>query len=342
MQTKRINLALQGGGAHGAFTWGVLDRLLDEDWLEIAAISGTSAGALNGAALKAGLVTGGRDGARANLRALWERVGGVGDLRAMGWFRPFLPSASMTAMAAQVSETLMPVSPADLAAQVISPYDWGPLWRNPLAPVVDAFRLEEVCAHEGPRLFVAATNAHTGKVRVFTGHDVTREAILASACLPTLFQAVEIDGQAYWDGGYSGNPALHPLYDPSLPDDLLIVSINPQFRPDAPESAPEILNRINEISFNAALLRDLRAIHFVKRLLAEGSLTPGAMKDVLVHMIADDVLMRGLSARSKIAPTPMLLDTLFRAGRTAADGFLSAHGEDIGRRGSVDLVQMFG
>jgi len=339
MQTRRINLALQGGGAHGAFTWGVLDRLLDEEWLEIAAISGTSAGALNGAALKAGLVTGGRDGARANLRALWERIGGVGDLRNLGWFRPFLPSASM---AARVSEAMMPVSPADLAAQVISPYDWGPMWRNPLSSVVDAFKLDEVCADEGPRLFVAATNVHTGKVRVFTGHDVTQQAILASACLPTVFKAVEIDGQAYWDGGYSGNPALHPLYDPALPDDLVIVSINPQFRPDIPDSAPEILNRINEISFNSAMLRDLRAIHFVKRLLTEGSLAPGTMKDVLVHMIADDGLMRSLSARTKIAPTPMLLDTLFRAGRTAAGGFLDAHAADIGERATVDLTQMFG
>jgi NTE family protein len=339
MAVKRINLALQGGGAHGAFTWGVLDRLLDEEALEIAAITGTSAGALNGAALKAGLVTGGRDGARAALRGLWERVGGVGDLRAMGWFRPFLPSVGL---AARIGETLMPVSPGDLATQIVSPYDWGPFWRNPLAPVVEALNLEEVCAGDGPRLYVAATNVHSGKVRVFSGREVTHDAILASACLPTVFRAVEIDGESYWDGGYSGNPSLFPLYDPALPDDVLIVSINPFHRPEVPDTAPEIMNRINEISFNSALLRDLRAVGFVKRLIAEGTIAPGAMKDVRVHLISDDVLMRSLSARTKVAPTPLLLDTLFHAGRVAADTFLSTHGAAIGERGTADLAELIG
>lgn len=339
METKRINLALQGGGAHGAFTWGVLDRLLEEEWLEFAAITGTSAGALNGAALKAGLVVGGREGARVALRALWEGIGGVGDLRAMGWFRPFMTSASF---AAQLSEALMPVSPGDLASQVISPYDWGPFWRNPLAPVVEALSLDKVCADDGPKLFVAATNVHSGKVRVFAGHDVTHDAILASACLPTLFRAVEIDGESYWDGGYSGNPSLYPLYDRSLPDDVLIVSINPLHRPDVPDSAPEILNRINEISFNSALLRDLRAVAFVKRLIAEGTIARGVMKDVLVHFVADDVLMRSLTARSKSTPTPLLLDTLFHAGRKAATAFLEAHADDLGTRSTVDLAALFG
>ncbi|WP_323036921.1 patatin-like phospholipase family protein [Pararhodobacter sp.] len=339
MDTKRINLALQGGGAHGAFTWGVLDRLLDEDWLEFAAITGTSAGALNGAALKAGLVVGGREGARAALRALWERVAGVGDLSAVGWFRPFMASAPFVT---RLSEAIMPLSPLNLMSQVISPYDWGPLWRNPLAPVVEALSLDEVCADKGPKLFVAATNVHSGKVRVFSGDEVTHDAILASACLPTVFRAVEIDGEAYWDGGYSGNPSLHPLYDPALPDDVLIVSINPMYRPNTPNSAPEILNRINEISFNSALLRDLRAVAFVKRLIAEGTITRGAMKDVLVHFVADDDLMRRLSVRSKSTPTPLLIDTLFNAGRAAATGFLEAHADDIGIRGSVDLAEMFG
>ncbi len=339
METRRINLALQGGGAHGAFTWGVLDRLLDEPWLEFAAISGTSAGALNGAALKAGLVTGGRPGAKAALRQLWERVGGVGDLRAMGWFRAVLPPVGAMARA---MEQVMPVSPLDLASRVFSPYDLGPLWRNPLAPVVAAFRHDEVCASEGPRLYVAATNVRTGKLRVFGGDDVTGDAILASACLPTLFQAVEIDGEAYWDGGYAANPALYPLYKPDLPDDILIVSINPLLREDVPRSAPEIINRINEISFNAALLRDLRAIAFVKRLIADGQIRRGAMKDVLVHLIADDDLMTTLSVRTKTSPTPLLLETLHDAGVKAADDFLSAHAGDLGARGTVDLRAMFG
>lgn len=339
MKPVAINLALQGGGAHGAFTWGVLDRLLDEDRIEIAAISGTSAGALNGAAYKAGFSEGGREGARARLRALWERIGGVGDLEAIGWFRPFMPSM---ATAVQWSEALMPVSPGDLASRVFSPYDWGPLWRNPLEPAVRDLELAAVCSDEGPALFVAATNVHSGKVRVFSGDDLTHNAILASACLPTIFKAIEIDGEGYWDGGYSANPALHPLYDRDLPDDVVIVSINPLHRPEIPKTTPEILNRVNEISFNAALLSDLRAIEFVKRLIAQGRVEPGAMKDLRVHMIAEDKLMRGLSVRTKTAPTPVLLHDLFEAGRASADRFISDHGTDLGTRDSIDLTAMFG
>lgn len=335
---RRINLALQGGGAHGAFTWGVLERFLDEEWLEFSAISGTSAGALNAAALKSGLATGGRDGARAALRALWTRVAGVGDLRAMGWYQRVLPPVGALA---RMAEQMMPVSPADLASRVFSPYDLGPLWRNPLEPVVAAFRHDEVCAKSGPKLFISATNVRSGKLRVFAGEEVTNEAILASACLPTLFRAVEIEGEAYWDGGYAANPALFPLYDPVLPDDIVIVSINPIRREELPRSAPEILNRINEISFNSSLLRDLRAISFVKRLIADGAVKRGAMKDVLVHMIADDALMTTLSVRTKTAPTPLLIETLRQAGHTAADAFLDAHADDLGQRGTLDLTAMF-
>lgn len=341
----RINLALQGGGAHGAFAWGVLDRLLDDEGIEIAAISGTSAGALNGAAFKAGLATGGRDGARAMLRALWASVGNSGPEGLPGvpkitaeWLRVFF---SPYDYAMRLGEALLPVSPADVAAQVFSPYDWGPFWKNPLEPAVRALNIDHVRADAGPKLFVAATNVHTGKVRVFSGAEVTHDAILASACLPTFFRAVEIDGQAYWDGGYSANPALHPLYDPGLPDDIVIVSLNPQSRPEVPDTAQEISNRINEISFNSALLRDLRAIAFVKRLIAQGAVRKGAMKDVLVHFIADDPLMRTLSARTKIAPTPDLLQTLFEAGRAAADRFLAANRSALNRRATVDLVSMF-
>jgi NTE family protein len=338
METKRISLALQGGGAHGAFTWGVLERLLEEPWLEVAAVSGTSAGALNAAALKSGWAVGGSAGARAALRMLWTRVAGVRDLRMMGWYRSVLPPVSAFAAAA---EAWMPVSPADWATRVFSPYDYGPFWRNPLAPVVEAFNLDEVCADAGPRLVVAATNVRTGKVKVFEGAEISHAAILASAALPTLFRAVEIDGEAYWDGGYASNPALFPLYDKDLPDDIVIVSINPLRRDEVPTTAPAIVNRINEISFNAALLRDLRAIAFVKRLIAEGRMEKGAMKDVLVHLIADDALMTSLSVRTKVTPTPLLIDTLHAAGRKAADRFLTRHAGDLGVRSSCDLVAMF-
>ncbi len=220
----RISLALQGGGAHGAFTWGVLDRLLEEPELEIAAITGTSAGALNGAALKAGLVAGGREAARKRLRRFWEQIGDIGDFRMLPWMQPFRPALRFWQEAA---DSFLPVSPQGIAAQLWSPYALGPAYRNPLEPVICDLDFSQVCASEGPALFVGATNVRTGKVRVFRGREVTPEALMASACLPSVFQAVEIGGEAYWDGGYTGNPSLWPLYDAALPDDIVIVQVNP-------------------------------------------------------------------------------------------------------------------
>jgi NTE family protein len=332
--TRRVNLALQGGGAHGAFTWGVLDRLLEEDDLEIAGISGTSAGALNGAALKAGLLAGGRVAAQKRLDRLWTLVGEIGDFRMAPWVQPFLPAFRFWQDAA---EAYLPVSPQGIAAQLYSPYALGAAWENPLDPVVRDLDFSQVCKTASPQLFVSATNVRTGKIRVFEAEAITPEVLLASACLPTVFQAVEIDGEAYWDGGYSGNPALFPLYEPELPDDILVVSINPMRREELPDSPLEIQNRINEISFNASLLGELRAINFVRRLIAEGRMERGRMKDVRVHMIADDGLMNALSATTKVAPSPQLLAKLKAAGRVAADMFLADCGDKIGHEPSVNL-----
>lgn len=335
-----ISLALQGGGAHGAYTWGVLDRLLEERDLEFAAISGTSAGALNGAALKAGLVAGGREAARKRLRRLWDDIADIGDFRILlPWFQPFLP---MMRMVQDVTEALMPVSPQGMAAQIYSPYSWGAAWRNPLEPVIRDLDFSHVCANAGPALFIGATNVRTGKARVFRGDEITPEALMASACLPSVFQAVEIGGEAYWDGGFAGNPSLWPLYDRALPDDILIVHVNPLRREDLPETPLEIQNRINEISFNATLLSELRSIAFVRRLIAEGRVQPGQMKDLRLHMVLDDLLMNELSASSKLQPSAALIERLFEAGRASAEGFVSKCADKIGRESSVDLAALFG
>ena len=339
-EVRRINLALQGGGAHGAFTWGVLDRLLEDETIEIAGISGTSAGALNGAALKAGLVMGDRAAARDNLDWLWAQVGAVGDMRLASWFRALLP---LSGFWDDLTERFAPFSPLETATRLFSPYDYGPFYVNPLARVVERFRYDLVCADMGPAFYVSATNARTGKIRVFSGDAITPDAILASACLPTIFQAVELpdpvtgETEAYWDGGYSGNPALFPLFGPDLPQDIVVVSINPLGRQELPRSAQEILDRINEISFNAALLKELRAISFVKRLIAEGKVAKGAMKDVYLHLISDDDLMGRLAARTKMLPNPGLLWELKAAGRAAAEDFLARDGACLGVRGSVNL-----
>ncbi|MEO1536669.1 MAG: patatin-like phospholipase family protein [Pseudomonadota bacterium] len=335
----RINLALQGGGAHGAFTWGVVDRLLQDEGIEIAGISGTSAGALNGAALKAGLVTDGVDGARSNLKWLWDQVSGIGDLRLVHWMSALLPAPALISQGIEMS---LPYSIADAWTRVVSPYSYGPFYQNPLRRIADAFHYDDVCADHGPAFFVSATNVRDGKIRVFSGKEINTDAIMASACLPTIFQAVTIDGEDYWDGGYTGNPALFPLFGPELPSDIVIVNINPLEREETPRDARDILNRINEISFNSSLLRELRAIHFVQRLIAEGKIPKGAMKEVRVHMVADDALMTDLSVASKLVPTPATLTALFDAGQAAAERFLDAHRKALGKKSSVDLPEMYG
>ena len=340
----QINLALQGGGAHGAYTWGVLDRLLDEEGVEVAAISGTSAGAMNGAAFKAGIISGGREGARANLDWLWGQVMALNDMRLTNWMTYFNPAPAAVSRAIEYS---LPFSMMDAVTRLVSPYSYGPFYENPLKRVAERFHWDEVCASEGPRLFVGATNVRTGKVRIFTGAEVSTDVILASACLPTVFQAVEIDDpvtgrrEAYWDGGYTGNPALFPLFEPEFPADIVIVNINPLRRERIPRSPQEIMNRINEIGFNSSLLRELRAIDFVKRLIAEGQVQKDAMKDILIHMISDDDLMNDLSVATKLVPSPYVMEMLKSAGRRAADDFLRDHGDKLGKEGTVYLPEMF-
>ncbi len=344
MTVKRINLALQGGGAHGAFTWGALDRLLEDERIEIAGISGTSAGALNGAAIKSGLAKGGRQEARDNLNWLWGKIGAVHDpdlIRLLQMWSP--PAAAMS----QMLETSASFMAADLMSRISSPYGLGPLYRNPLAEIVKELYCPSICTDAGPAFCICATNVRTGKIKVFDHQRITVDTILASACLPTLFQAVEIDDpdtgqrEAYWDGGYTGNPALFPLFHPALPDDIVIININPLHREELPTTPQQIQNRINEISFNSSLFREMRAISFVKELIRRGQVHNNTMKNVLVHMIADDALMNDLSVATKLVPTPQVLSNLKQSGRRAAEAFLDESFDKVGNEDSVDLVTMF-
>ena len=341
---KRINLALQGGGAHGAFTWGVLCRLLHEDDIEIAAISGTSAGALNAAALKSGWVANGREGAIENLEWLWGQIGAITDPVWAEWLSSLAPTAHLWAKAIEYSPAYAAL---DMTTRMFSPYVYGPAMRNPLERIVNEFKYDAVCADDGPELNICATNVRSGKIRVFSGEEIMPEVIMASACLPSLFQAVEFadpqtgEVEAFWDGGYTGNPALFPLFMPHLPDDILIVNINPLYRAELPTNSQSIQNRINEISFNSSLLRELRAIDFVKRLISTGAIAKNTMKDVLVHMIADDALMNDLNVATKTIPTPVILARLKEAGEQAADTFLRSHKDDLNKASSVDLSGMF-
>ena len=330
--TRLANLALQGGGSHGAFTWGVLDALLEDGRVEFEGASGTSAGAMNAVVLAHALARAHADGlrgpdqraaARSALARFWDGVG------LMGTFMAGVPLPAAQAFGAWFG-------------QWFSPYQTNPLGLNPLRTLLQREVDFELLAHQRQmKVFVTATNIRTGRGEVFSGQQLSCAAVMASACLPTLFQAVEIDGEHYWDGGYSGNPALFPLYAPDLPRDIVIVNINPMLRDAIPKSPAAIQDRVNEISFNTALLSELRAINFVKRLHDEGRLQGKVMKNVLMHMILDDTLMNDLSARTKILPDPGLLERMFEAGRIAADAFLDQHADDINHRDSVDFASLF-
>ncbi len=345
---KVVNLALQGGGAHGAFTWGALDRLLEEDGLEIEGITATSAGAMNAAALKSGIRAAGNAGARRSLDAFWLRIADFDGFlpdNLLEWFQAIVPSPAATARALEANPVAFA---ADTMSRVLSPYQLNPMNINPMRGIVEElFNYESVCADTWPKLFICATNVRSGKIKVFAGDEITPDAILASACLPTLNQAVEIVDprtgklEAYWDGGYSGNPALYPLFYRTDCTDTIIVHINPLYRDEIPQSATEIANRINEISFNSTLLRELRAVEFVHRLIESGKIARGTMKDVHIHSVQDDILMRQLGVATKITPNKNLMLQLKTAGREAMDRFITDHWTCIGNTSSVNLRAMF-
>ncbi|WP_182085456.1 patatin-like phospholipase family protein [Aureimonas sp. ME7] len=328
----RITLALQGGGAHGAFTWGVLDRLLDDPSIEIAAVSGTSAGGLNAAALAAGLDTNGREGAKAGLHRLWETVAARSPLGAIENSLPFFPFPRAVVHRA--------IEQAQNFNQFLSPY-------SPALPSANALRRVVEEAIDLPRLqaqtlvpcFVSATDVEAGSVRVFSGRELTADALLASACLPDLFRAVEIDGRHYWDGGYLGNPVLTPLFNEDRGTaDLLIVQVTPFARPGVPDTAEEIMARVNEITFNTSLMRDLRMLTEVKRLVRGEDLDNPVMRriaDLRLHMISAGEELTRRGAVGKLDTRWSELETLRDLGRTATDRWLDRHRRDIGHRSSL-------
>ncbi|HSV70120.1 MAG TPA: patatin-like phospholipase family protein [Methylibium sp.] len=333
---RRIDLALQGGGSHGAFTWGTLDRLLEDDGIDIGAISGTSAGALNAAVLATGHRQGGREGARAALAAFWRDVSSSGQT-----FSPFSLSQAGAAGAGYNFDKQPAYQWLNSFFRTFSPYEFNPLNLNPLRDIARRHVDEAALRSCSIPLFITATSVHTGQARVFTGDELSIDALLASACLPFLFQAVEIDGEPYWDGGYTGNPAIYPLIYHSEVLDILLVKINPLRREGTPTRSVEIMDRLSEVTFNASLVAELRAIAFVSRLVREGRLDPGRYKDLRLHMIADDEGLAPFNASSKLNTDAAFLDGLFQLGRRAADGWLAAHREDIGVRATLDVEGSF-
>jgi NTE family protein len=328
-----VDFALQGGGAHGAFTWGVLDRLLEEPWLRIDGISGTSAGAMNAAVLVSGHVEGGAEGARAALENFWRRVSRAA----------LLSPLRRTPLDVLLGRWTLDHSPAfvmmDLMARLVSPYDLGPHGVNPLREILAETVEFDRLSRTSIKLFVTATNVCTGRGRVFRNGEITPDVLLASACLPSLFQAVEIDGDSYWDGGYSGNPTITPLVRECESTDTILVQINPVERPRPPRAAREILNRLNEVSFNAVLLKELRMIALLRQIACPESSESAKWARMQIHRITSEMMV-GLGYSSKLNAEWEFLCMLRDEGRRAADAFLNDHCEDLGHRSTLDLDEL--
>ncbi len=325
-----VDLALQGGGAHGAFTWGVLDRLLQEPWLEIDGISGTSAGAMNAAVLVDGYAAGGPEGARAALERFWRSVSDAAK------FSPFRRGPIETLF----GQWTLDYSPVylftDMLARLVSPYVANPGGANPLSQIL-ADHLDFTRLANAPiKLFVTATSVRTGQGRVFRNKDVTPDVLLASACLPTMFQAIDIDGESYWDGGYAGNPTITPLVRECRSRDTILVQINPVERATTPRTARDILNRLNEVSFNAVLLKELRMIALLRQVADPGQSEGALWAGMRIHRIASDDMAK-LGASSKLIAEWAFFCKLRDYGRAAAEAFLETHIGDLGQRSTLDL-----
>jgi NTE family protein len=334
-QRTPVSLALQGGGALGAFTWGLLDRILEDGRLIPRAFTGASAGAMNAAVAADGLIAGGADGARARLQSFWHAVGAAG-----GGF------AAAPAAWASFWRGLGGVPAAGLAAfdamlRAAQPFDRPPLSWRPLREIVESHvDFDRLRTARGPALFVGAADVRTGEPRVFARSELSPETLLASACLPALFPAVEIDGAAYWDGGYAANPPLLPLLARGLPRDVVIAPLNPMRREITPRTADEVAARVSEISFNAPLLAELRALGLAKR-LARGGLPAsgfrGRLRGLRLHLLASDGALNGLASHEKLQTETGFLERLRDLGRAAAEDWLAGSARDVGRRSGLDI-----
>lgn len=333
---KRLNIALQGGGAHGAYAWGVLDRLLEEESIEITGLCGTSAGAMNAAVVAYGLAKGGNAGALEALATFWTRIS---EAAKQG---PLQPSF----MDRMIGTGNLDFSPGwmflDFIGRLFSPYQLNPGNINPLRDVLQGcVDFEFLRRNAVAKLFVCASNVTTGRHRVFQDEEVGVDAVLASACLPFLFQAVEIDGQHYWDGGYMGNPPLYPLFYNTDTPDVLIVQINPVSIPEVPRTAQAILDRINTLSFNSSLMRELRAIHFVTKLIDKGFTDGGRLRRIYIHTVDAEEHLSRLGVSSKLNADIAFLRSLHEVGRAKADAFLRDHADKIGVMSSTDIEAKF-
>lgn len=337
---KPLNLALQGGGAHGAFAWGILDYFAEDGRVDIDGLSGTSAGAMNAVVFSYGKMKNGRDGARKALDDFWWDISQAGaflsPVKTTPFFHEFWGSAPLQMLTYNIFDTI---------TRAVSPYQFNPINFNPLRDILETHvDFKELHSCDVTNMFVCATSVRTGRPKIFKNEDLTADAVLASACLPFLFQAVEIDGEHYWDGGYTGNPALYPLIYNTKTRDFLVIHINPMVREELPKTGTDIANRLNEITFNASLIKEMRAIAFVQKLIKEDWLKDeykDNLRKIRMHAIRADDDMRDFDVSSKFSSDWDFLNDLKEKGRRHAKKWLEAHFEMIGKTSSINIHEEY-
>lgn len=337
---KKVNIALQGGGAHGALAWGILDALLEDGRIEVEGFTATSAGTMNALAFVQGMQEGGTDGARKKMEEFWWEISKAGAI-----FSPVHGNPVERMLGLGSGENPFSYFMFDAMTRLFSPYQFNPLDINPLRTVLEnVINFDQIKQCNKVKLFVSTTNVRTGKVKIFRNDDITIDVAMASSCLPFLFKAVEIGGEHYWDGGYSGNPALYPLFYQTESSDIILVHLNPLYREEVPVTAPDIMNRLNEITFNDSLLKELRAIAFVKKLIEHDMIRDEykhMYKDLLVHPVRADDMMKDFSVASKFETDWDFLVKLRDVGRVGMKLWLETHFDNIGKKATVDLHEEF-
>lgn len=339
VKKKILSLALQGGGSHGAFTWGVLDYLLGDERIEIEGVSGTSSGAMNATVLTYGLARGGRENARNALYTFWTRIGDE--------FSEIFRSPMDGLIPNLFGSTNQPGLDAYLAlTKTFSPYQLNPMDMNPLRGLVeDSIDFEFLQKHLNVKLFISATNVKTGKLRIFENSEVTIDSLMASACLPSLHHAIEIDGESYWDGGFSGNPPVFPLIFNCKASDITIVMLHPLEIEETPIMAEDIQARASELSFNSAFLREMRAIAFSKKMINKDWLPSGKlesrMKNINIHIVQDQILSLQFNSKSRYNTLPSFIKKLHDEGYACAQVWVEEKFAELGKKSTVDLDQLF-
>ncbi len=334
---KKIAIALQGGGSHGAFSWGVLDRLLEDGRFEIEGLTGTSAGGMNAVAVAQGLMKGGNQGARDELKTFWGKISESGKNSPLNHRGPIDKALGKYTMYHSPGFVVF-----DYLSRMFSPYELNPLQIDPLKDVIaNSFDFEALRQFKGTKLYLCATHVRTGKLRIFGLDELKIECLLATACLPTIHSAVNVDGEYYWDGGFIGNPVFFPLiYDCETPD-IVLVQLNPTVRDKLPTTAREIGDRLNEITNNASVVREMRAISFISDLIDEGLLDAKKTKRVFMHLIEDEEAFGDLGWSSKLNTEWEFLTHLFEKGRTAADKWIKANYDNICKKTTAPLRDHF-